>query len=102
MPINDNIGEVTFLVAALSNRRMIMGMKEEYEQTLQAQLDEWNTEIDKLKAKADGAKADTQLEYYNKIEELQVMQESANNELAKLKKAGDDVWEDIKAGIDSE
>jgi hypothetical protein len=87
---------VTFLVAALSNRSMIMGMKEEYEQTLQAQLDEWNMEIDKLKAKAD-----TQLEDYNKIEELQVMQESANNELAKLKKAGDDVWEDIKAGIDS-
>ena len=34
-----------------------MSMKEAYEQKLQAQLDEWSAEIDKLKAKADGAEA---------------------------------------------
>jgi hypothetical protein len=29
------------------------------------------------------------------------MQESANSKLTELQKAGDDVWEDLKAGIDS-
>ena len=45
---------------------------------LQAQLDEWSAEIDKLKAKADKAEADAQLEYYKEIEELRSMQETAS------------------------
>lgn len=78
-----------------------MSMKETYEQKLKAQLDEWGAEIDKLKAKADGEEADIQLEYYKKIEELRTMQASATNKLSELKDAGDDAWEDLKAGIDS-
>jgi len=78
-----------------------MSMKETYEQKLEAQLDEWSAQIDKLKAKADGAEADIQLEYYKKIEELRTMQESATHKLSELKDAGDDAWEDLKAGIDS-
>lgn len=78
-----------------------MSMKDAYEQKLQAQLDEWGAEIDKLKAKADNAEADAQLEYYKQIEELRSMQETATNKLAELKDAGDDAWEDLKAGIDS-
>lgn len=78
-----------------------MSMKEAYEQKLQAQLDEWGAEIDQLKAKADNAKADAQLDYYKQIEELRSMQESTSNKLAELKDAGDDAWQDLKAGIDS-
>lgn len=78
-----------------------MSMKEAYEQKLQAQLDEWSAEIDKLKARADDAEADAQLEYYKQIEELRSMQEAASNKLAELKDAGDDAWEDLKAGVDS-
>ena len=78
-----------------------MNMKEAYEQKLQAKLDEWGAEIDKLKAKADNAEADAQLEYYKRIEELRTMQESATNKLAELRDAGDDAWEDLKAGIES-
>lgn len=78
-----------------------MSMKEAYEQKLQAQLDEWSAEIDKLKAKADSAEADAQLEYYKRIEELRSMQETAANKLTGLKDAGDDAWEDLKAGIES-
>lgn len=78
-----------------------MSMKESYEQKLQAQLDEWGAQIDKLKAKADGAEADIQLEYYKQIEELRSMQKSASDKLSELKDAGEDAWEDLKAGIDN-
>ena len=78
-----------------------MSMKEAYEQKIKAQLDEWSAEIDKLKAKADSAEGDVQLEYYKQIEELRTMQETASNKLTELKDAGDDAWEDLKAGIDS-
>lgn len=78
-----------------------MSKKEAYEKKLQAQLDEWNSEIDKLKAKADQAEADAQLEYYQQIEELRAKQEQYSQKLAELKTASDDAWEDIKAGVES-
>lgn len=78
-----------------------MSMKEAYEKKIQAQLDEWGAEIDKLKARADAAEADAQLKYYKEIEELRTMQDDARGKLAELKEAGDDAWEDLKAGIDS-
>lgn len=78
-----------------------MSMKVAYEQKLQAQLDEWNADIDRLKAKADKAEADTQLEYYKQVEELRTMQQAANEKLTELKAAGDDAWVDLKAGLDS-
>lgn len=78
-----------------------MGMKEAYQKKLQAQLDEWSVEIEKLQAKADKAEADAQLEYYKEIEELRSMQEAARSKLAELKDASDDAWEDLKAGLDS-
>lgn len=78
-----------------------MSMKEAYEQKLHSQLEQWSAEIDKLKAKADAAEAEVQLEYYKEIEELRVMQETARNKLDQLKEAGDDAWEDLKAGADS-
>ncbi len=78
-----------------------MSMKETYQKTLQAQLDEWSAEIDKLKAKADKAEADAQREYYKQIEELRSMQESASSKLAELKNASDEGWKDLKAGMDS-
>ena len=40
-----------------------MSMKEAYEKKMRAKLDEWGAQIDKLKAKADAAEADVQLEY---------------------------------------
>lgn len=90
-----------YSVSNVFKRTIIMSKKQAYEKKLQAQLDEWNADIDKLKAKADAATADKQLEYYKKIEELQSMQDNANKKLTELKKAGDDAWEDIKVGIDS-
>jgi uncharacterized coiled-coil DUF342 family protein len=78
-----------------------MSMKEAYEKKLQAKLDEWSAEIDKLKAKADSAEADVQLEYYKQIEDLRSMQDAAGKKLDELKAAGDNAWEGLKAGTDS-
>lgn len=78
-----------------------MNMKEDYQNKLQAELDEWNTVIDELKAKADKAGADVQLEYHKQIKELRSMQETANNKLTELNEASGDVWEDMKAGVHS-
>ncbi|MEX2480056.1 MAG: coiled coil domain-containing protein [Gammaproteobacteria bacterium] len=78
-----------------------MDKKEAYEKKLRAQLDEWSAEIDKLKAKADGAEVDAQLKYQEQIDELRAMQKSANEKLAELKEASDSAWEGLKHGIEN-
>ena len=77
-----------------------MSMKESYEKKLQAQLDEWSADIDKLKARADKAEANVQIAYYKQVEELRSLQKTASQKLANLKDAGDDAWEDLKTGIE--
>jgi len=78
-----------------------MSMKDAYQQKLQARLDEWNADIDKLKARADKAEASVKLGYYEQIEDLKMKQEAAREKLAELKLASDDAWEDLKAGAES-
>ncbi|PLY11532.1 MAG: coiled coil domain-containing protein [Arcobacter sp.] len=78
-----------------------MSMKKEYEVKLQAQLDEWSAEIDRLKAKAEAEKADKKIKYYEEIDKLKSMKKNADEKLTELKNASDDAWEDLKAGIDS-
>lgn len=78
-----------------------MSAKQAYEQKLEAKLNEWKAEIDKLKAKADGAEADSRLRYEKEIDDLKKRQAEARKKLEELRKASDDAWEDMKAGIDS-
>lgn len=78
-----------------------MSIKDAYEKKLHAQLDEWKAGIDMLKAKASKAEADAQLGYYKHIEDLRTKQEAARLKLEELELAGDDAWEDLKAGIES-
>ncbi|ODC02792.1 coiled coil domain-containing protein [Terasakiispira papahanaumokuakeensis] len=78
-----------------------MSSKSAYEQKLKAQLDEWNAEIEQLKAKAEQASADAQLEYYRKIEELRERQQEANSKLLEMKDASGQAWEDLKLGAEA-
>ena len=71
-----------------------------YEEKLDAQMKEWNAQIDLLKAKADKAKAEAKIEYYKTIEAVQRKQNDAAAKLRELKTAGDDAWEDIKTGAE--
>ena len=78
-----------------------MSVKEEYQQKLQAQLDEWGTEIDKLKSVAEKAKTGLQGEYYKEIEDLRCKQLAAQKKLHELKTSSEEAWEDIKTGVES-
>ena len=57
-----------------------MGMKEAYQQKLEAQLDEWTADINKMKAKADKADADA-------WEDLKAGMENAWNSLGNAMKS---------------
>jgi hypothetical protein len=70
---------------------------------MQVQLDNWDIEIEKLKAQAETETADPeiQLKYYKLIEILRSRQEEVRGKLEKLKLAEDDDWKDLKQGIGS-
>jgi hypothetical protein len=74
--------------------------KKAYEEKFDAQLKEWNAQINLLQAKANNAKADAKIEYVKTIEALQRKQNEARTKLQELKAAGDEAWEDIKAGAE--
>ncbi len=75
--------------------------KELYEQKMRARLDEWKAELDKLKARARGASADTQLEMNRRIENLETAIQEGETRLSALSEAGDDAWESIREGVDA-
>lgn len=78
-----------------------MANENPYEKKLQAQLDEWSAEINKLKAKAEKAEAEAKIDYEKQIEELQAMQKTAYKKLDELQKAGDAATEDLKTGVEN-
>lgn len=76
-----------------------MNMKQAYVEKVQARLNEWDAEIEKLKARADKAEADAKIAYLEQIETLREEQREAQSKLDDLRAAGDDAWEDMKAGV---
>ncbi len=76
-------------------------MKDDYQQKLEAQLAEWDAEINKLKAKADKVEADAKIEYHNQMENLQARRQTLEKKLEELQQAGDDAWEDLKSGVEN-
>lgn len=71
-----------------------------YRQKLEARLDQWRAEIDKLQAKASEAGADARLDYDRQIESLRAQQQQARAKLQELDAASDAAWEDLRSGIE--
>lgn len=78
-----------------------MTTKAEYEKKLQTQLDEFSTEIDKLKSRADKTEADAEPWHHKQIEVLQEKHKLAKKKLGELRESSDDAWEDLKDGLSS-
>ena len=77
-----------------------MEEKQAYQQKLNAKLDEWKAEINKLQAKAQTAEADAKLQYEEYIEDLKKRRSALEDELKKMQDAQAEAWNDVKAGAD--
>jgi hypothetical protein len=77
-----------------------MSNREEYIHKMQAKLEEWNSEIDTLTAKAGEVTADVKHEYREQIESLKAKQASARLKIDELKHSGEGAWGDLKTGIE--
>ena len=77
-----------------------MTTKDEFVRKMHTKLDQWNAEIDSLKAKADTAEADARAEYNKQLEILRSKRDDARSKLHELEAAGESAWEDLKAGVE--
>jgi len=77
-----------------------MDKRTEYVESLSAQMVDWDAQIDQLKYKAEGATPEAKLELNQAIVELQFKRDEAAVKLQGISVAGDDEWEELKAGTE--
>lgn len=77
-----------------------MAIKKAYQEKMEAQLKEWQTKIDALKAKADRAKAEQKIKYDEQIESLRSKQQHVREKLDELRSASEGAWEEVKSGVE--
>lgn len=77
-----------------------MSERQHYIDKIQARLDQWNAEIEKLQAKSREAEADSKIDHQKQIETLRERRDAAEQKIGDVRNASDDAWQDAKAGLD--
>ena len=78
-----------------------MNKKQVYQEKMQAQLDQFNAQIELLKAKSKNVGASSKLSYLDTLEDLKLKRDLAANKLQELRHSSDEAWEDLKEGADN-
>ncbi len=77
-----------------------MGLREEYQEKIEAQLKEWAVRLEDLKARAAKAKVEAREELPKQIDKLLAKQEEVQRKLKKLREARAETWEKVKPTLD--
>lgn len=77
-----------------------MTKRDEYVAKMKSQLDDMNSQLDKLAAKSKTAKKEMQAKYKQEMADLRAQSAKANAMLDDLKNAGENAWENMVAEID--
>ena len=74
--------------------------RDEYVEKLKGKLDEWNGDIDTLKARGEDIAATARNEYHEHIQALQARRGEFQEKLHEVSEAAEAAWEDMKVGVD--
>lgn len=77
-----------------------MKTKDEYIESLAAELKEWSAQIDLLNAKAENAAAEARLKYAEELDALRAKQQVAVLKIKELEAASGDAWQTVKETAD--
>lgn len=77
-----------------------MDKRREFVETLSAQMVEWDTQIERLKEKAESSTPEAKFGYSETIAALQLKRDQAAVKLRGISTASDDEWEDLKNGAE--
>ncbi len=94
-------GETIGLIRVLAYEEPVAGSREHYQEKIEATLEEWGEEIEKLRKKADKLGAEARVKYREQIEDLHARQETARKTLEDLKRTGGEAWDDLRKGAET-
>ena len=77
-----------------------MKTKDEYIDSLAAELKDWSAQIDRLNDKMENAADDVKLKYTAEVEALRAKQHAAAEKMKELNEASGDAWETVKETAD--
>jgi poly(hydroxyalkanoate) granule-associated protein len=78
----------------------IVATKAAYQKKLEAQLKEWDAQLDQLMAKAEKAKADVRSKVEDELDSLKTQRAAVQKKLDELRNRGEEAWEDLKGGLE--
>lgn len=78
-----------------------MESRDAYVEKLKAQIDSWNSDIEKMRAKAREASADAQVKYNEQIEEMKSQRDAAEAKMKEARESSEEAWSDMRAGFES-
>ncbi|MCX5876746.1 MAG: hypothetical protein NT087_10735 [Deltaproteobacteria bacterium] len=78
-----------------------MGSKEAYKQKIEAEVELAQAKLAELRAKAKSSVADVRIKYAKQIDDLELGVGTTKVKLKELGEAKDDVWENLKAEVES-
>jgi universal stress protein A len=78
----------------------LLKKREKYLAKAEAQLRDWSTKIDQLKAKAGESRGAVKARYDQQIEELRKKQEAVRGKIRAYGASGGEAWKDLKTGVD--
>ncbi|MBC7821392.1 MAG: hypothetical protein IAG10_31275 [Planctomycetaceae bacterium] len=79
-----------------------MGLKDAYVEEHEAQLSLWDAEIKQLEAKADSARSEPVIPYYDHLRSLHIQRKTVHESLREVKEANAEEWESFKISLDSD
>ena len=74
--------------------------RDAYVEKMHARIDELAADIDRLEAKARGAKADAKIEWNERLEALRARRDAAWARLEALKIGSEAAWENLRSGME--
>lgn len=92
--VRDSVG-----AAARTTGAYVSDSKDAYVAKAQAELDEANAKLGKLRAEAKDAAADTRAQIDAKVADLEKQRDAAGARLTELKDATGDAWRELAAGV---
>jgi flagellar motility protein MotE (MotC chaperone) len=78
-----------------------MSMKDAYKQKIEAELELAQAKLAGFKAELKSSAADTRISHAKQVDELEQKVDATKAKLKDLGEAGDDVWEQLKDGVES-
>jgi poly(hydroxyalkanoate) granule-associated protein len=78
----------------------IVTRKVSYQKKLEAQLRDWDAQLDQLTAQAQKARGDARLKVQGEIDNLRSQRVALQNQFDELRSRGEEAWEDLKEGVE--